>query len=428
MVIIKIKNNAEIGSFSWLVFGRILQMIISFFIGVISARFLGPSNYGLLNYAGAYCAFFTSLCTLGINSIIVKSLIDEPQKQGEILGTTLVLRFLSSILSAIAILCIVFVIDYGNLLVISVVALSCFAMLFQIFDTFNYWFQSRYQSKVIAISLLAAYIFTSTYKVILLMMQKDVRWFAFASSIDYLLIAIFLFIGYLKNKGPRLSFSIKRSKILLGNSYHFILSGMMVAIYGQTDKIMLKQMLDETAVGYYSLAVSLNSIWCFVLTAIIDSLYPNIMKLNKTDKFAYERKNKQLYALVIYISFFVAIMFAVFGKFAVNLLYGEAFLGAVAPLKIVALYTAFSYLGVARDAWIICENNQKYLKYIYFFAAILNVLLNYLLIPKFGASGAALASLATQLLTSMIIPLFIKDMRHNVRLMGEAILLKGVFK
>ena len=72
-------------------------------VGIFAARYLGPSNYGLINYAAAYATFFASLCTLGINSVIVKNFVDQPDQQGETIGTTLLLRAISSLLSALAI-------------------------------------------------------------------------------------------------------------------------------------------------------------------------------------------------------------------------------------------------------------------------------------------------------------------------------------
>ena len=81
---------------------------------------------------------------------------------------------------------------------------------------------------------------------------------------------------------------------------------------------------------------------------------------------------------------------------------------------------------VARDAWVVCEKKQRYLKYLYLGSAVLNVVLNYLLIPVWGTAGAAAASLFTQISTILIFPLFIKDFHPNVKLMVDAILLRGV--
>lgn len=422
----RFSKNKEAKNASWIIGGKIVQMIVSFFVGVLTARYLGPGQYGIINYVAAYVAFFTSFCTLGINSIILKEFADEPEKQGETIGTTLILRAVSSLLSAIMIVAIVAVLDRDEPTTIVVAVLLSISLVFHVADTFNYWFQFRYQSKVTSIATLTAYIITSAYRIILLITGKSIEWFAFAAAIDYFCIAVVLFVSYRKYHGQKLSFSWPRGKLLLGKSYHYILSGMMVAIYGQTDKMMLKQMLSEEAVGYYSLASVINNMWVFVLAAIIDSIAPTVVQLFKTDHRLYERKNRQLYAIVLYTSFAVAVGFMLFGRLFIRLVYGEAYLSAVGPLRIICWYTAFSYLGVARDTWIVCEGQQKYVKYITGGAAVANIFLNLALIPIWGASGAAAASLITQILTITLIPWLIKDMRPNVRLMIDALFLRGI--
>lgn len=422
----KIIRSKETKNAIWIIGGRVVQMVISFFVGILTARYLGPGNYGILNYAGAYVAFFTAFCTLGINSVILKDFVDHPDEQGQAIGTTLILRGLSSVLSSIMIIGIVMAIDTGESLTIMVTALCSVALVFQVADTLNYWFQSRYQSKVSSVATLIAYIVTSSYRIYLLIMQKDIKWFAFATSVDCICVAVILFWVYKKENGPKLSFSFYKAKELLGASYNYILASMMVAIYGQTDKMMLKQMLDETSVGYYSLASTINNMWVFFLAAIIDSLYPTIIRYANENRILFEKKNRQLYAIVIYISMFVAVGFMLFGELIIKILYGETYLPAAMPLKIVCWYTVFSYLGMARNAWIVSTNNQKYLKYICGGAAVANVLLNLLLIPVWGASGAALASLVTQISTIVFIPLLIPNMRPNVKLMLEALMLQKI--
>lgn len=412
---------------TWLIGGKITQMLLSLIVGIFTARYLGPGNYGLVNYGMAFVSFFMAFCTLGINSIIIKDFIDNPHEQGLAIGTTLVLRAVSSFCSAVMIISIVALLDKNEPLTIAVVILCSISLLFHIFDTFNYWFQSKYMSKVTAIATLIAYVATSLYKIILLLLNSQILWFAFASSVDYIVLGVILSIAYKLNNGPRLKFSWNKAKYLLKNSYHYILSGMMVAIYGQTDKLMLKQMLDDASVGYYSTATAICSMWVFVLAAIIDSVHPTIMQLYKQNYSEYERKNRQLYAIVFYISFFVSILFVLFGDFAIKILYGKDYAPAGAPLKIITWYTSFSYLGVARNAWIVCEGKQKYLKYLYFSAAVINVLLNLIFIPLRGAAGAAFASLITQISTSILLPLFFKDLRKNSILMLQAITLRGIF-
>lgn len=420
----KLLGNKTVKNAGWLIGGKVAQMLVSLIVSLLTARYLGPSNYGLINYAAAYTAFFSAFCTLGINSVIVKEFIDNPEQEGRIIGTSLAMKSISSFLSAIVIMCIVMVIDMREPLTITVVALSSVGMIFQIFETINYWFQSKLESKVTAMVTLIAYIITSLYKVILMIMGKSVVYFAFATSVDYICIGVMLLIAYRKYSGGKFSVSWKYGKTILKKSCHFILPSLMVSIYGQTDKIMLKQLISDAEIGYYSTAVSLCSVWCFVLTAIIDSAYPSIMKENNTNQKQFVKRNKQLYAIIFYISALVSLLFTIFAELIISIMYGEAYIPAVAPLRIITWYTAFSYLGVARNAWVVCKNKQKYLIYVYASAAILNVILNFIFIPMWGASGAAIASLAAQIATTMIVPFFIKGLKENSKMMLEAIIFK----
>ena len=421
-----LKGSKEIQNAGWIIGGRIAQMILSLVVSVLTARYLGPSNYGLINYGATYVAFFTSLCLLGLNSILLKDIIENPDEQGVALGTSIVLRLIASIASVVLVFIIVFFIDYDSKTTIIVVTLCSLSLLFQSFDVFNYWFQSRYESKISSIATLIAYVITAVYRLIMLYQGMSVEWFAVATVVDHFCIAIIMYYCYKKRKGPHLTFSLEKAKALLSNSYHYILSSMMVAIYSQTDKMMLKHIMNEENVGFYSLATSLNSMWVFILVAIIDSMFPTIMKLYNTDKEGYLKKNRQLYCIVIYASFSVAVFFVIFGQKIIQIMYGNEYLPATAPLNVVAWYTAFAYLGSARNAWMVCEKKQKYLKYLYSSAAIMNVLLNLLLIPQYGATGAAVASLFTQISTNLVFPCFICELRPNVRLMIDAFCLKGV--
>lgn len=420
-----LKNNSIIKNAGWIMAGKIIHMLLSFVIGLITARYLGPGNYGLINYAAAYATFFTAICTLGINSIIVKNFVDHPDEEGVALGTTILLRVISGFLSIGVITVIVSIVDAKETLTIVVVVLYSISLLFQSFDIFHQWFQSKLLSKYYAISTLISYCAASVYKIFLLATGKDIRWFAVSNSVDYLIVAVVLLLFYKKCKGPAMSFSWKKAKELLSSSHSYIIVSLMSAIYASTDKLMLKQLMEESAVGYYALAVSVSSMWVFVLSAIIESLSPSIMKYHNTDKAQYIIYNKRLYAIVFYCSVIASLGICLIAPLFIKIVYGEAYINSVAPLRIVVWYTAFSYLGTARNVWIVCERKQKYLKYIYITSAFTNVVFNYVFIPMWGASGAAFASLITQILT-IAVAVFIKPLRPNAKLMLDAIMLKGV--
>ncbi len=420
-------RNKTVKNAGYLIVGKVIQMAFALVISLLTARYLGPSNYGLINYASAYTGFAAAVCTLGINNVLVKEFIDHPGDEGMVIGTTLGLRAISSLLSALAIAAITFVVDADEPTTKLVVVLASVGVIFQISETFNYWFQSRLESKVTAIATLVAYLISSAYKVYLLIAGRSVEFFVLVSSLDYLCLGIILLSQYKKRTNSAIRFSWNYGKNLLGKSYHFIFSGLMISIYAQTDKLMLKHMIGQTENGYYATAVAVCGMWCFILSAVIDSVYPSIMEAAKVNnETLFRKRNVQLYAIVFYLSAFVSLCFTVLARPIILILYGESYLPAAAPLRIITWYTAFSYLGVARNAWVVAKDRQKYLFRIYAASALANVVLNYLLIPSLGASGAAVASLAAQVFTTLIVPFFIKDMRENSMLMLDAIMLKGI--
>ncbi len=416
-------GSANVKNASWIIAGKLAQMLISMVVGLLTARYLGPDRYGTINYANSYIAFFTAICTLGINSILVKEILEKPNEQGEIIGTTLVLRFFSSVLSIVTIFAIVSVVDKDEPTTILVVLLCSLRLFFEIFDTFDYWFQARLQSKVPAVAKTMAILVVSLYKVLILILKKNILWFAIATSIDYVVYAIVLIFAYRKNDGQSLVYSGKRALQLLMRSYHFMLSGIAIAIYGYIDRLMIKQLLKNQDVGLYSAATNVSMMWTFILLAIIDSMRPTIMLLYEKNREQFYRRLTQLYSIIIYLSAFVSFFFFIFGYQIIDLLYGEKFISAASTLRIVTWSTAFAYLGVARNIWIICENKQKYLLKLYVLSAIVNIFFNYYLIPRCGIEGAAWTAVITQVSSSVVIPLFYKDLRANTIFIFKAFLL-----
>ena len=229
----RLKNvlkNRVVKNAGWLIGGRIYHMILAFFVGLLTARYLGPSNFGLINYAMTYTSFFASFCTLGINSVIIKNFIDHPSEEGETIGSAIILRTISGLLSICMMMGITMILDKGEPITHIVVFLSAIGVLFQTMDTLNYWFQARLESRYAAISTVVSYTVVSIYKIWLLVTGKSVQWFAVSTSIDYLVVAVVLLVAYIKKSGPKFGFSWKKAKELIGASYHFILAGLMLSL------------------------------------------------------------------------------------------------------------------------------------------------------------------------------------------------------
>ena len=423
---LKSKNLRNSG---WMMGQQIFQMVLQLVVGVLSARYLGPSNYGTLNYTASFVAFFSSIASLGMDGVVIKKMVDHPEDEGVYLGSAMGFRLFSSMLSIFSVSLIVFVLNPSEPIKLLLVLLQSFQLSFKAIQILNSWFQRHLRSKYVSIGRMIACVVVSAYKIFLLVTAKSILWFAFSNSLTELVIMGVEIAFYRYSGGKRLRFSFSKGKEILSESYHFILSGLMVAIYGQMDKIMIGQMMTDTDVGFYTTAAAICTLWVFVPTAIISSFQPTIMELKKSgNEQLYLRRLKQVYSAVIWLCIFVSAGVALLAKPIVLLLYGSAYMGAVDTVRIIIWSETFSMIGTARGIWVLCERKNKYVKYCLFVGSAVNLILNAFMIPWIGINGAAIATLITQIVTSLIAPLLFKGFRAHTKLVLQAVSLEWYLK
>lgn len=408
----------------WIISIRVVQAFVAMLINMLTARYLGPSGFGLITYASSLVAFVLPIMQLGLSNVLVQEIVNNPNDEGKILGTSITLSFISSICCIAGVTAFAFVANPDEPTTIVVCFLYSLILIFQAFDYVEYWYQAKLISKYTSMISLMAYVIVSAYKIFLLVKGKSVYWFAISNALDYVLISFGGLVLYRRLGGGELSFSLEIGKKLFSKSKHYILSSMMVTVFAQTDKIMLKMMLDESATGYYGAAVTCAGMTGFVFTAIIDSFRPSIFEGQKEGNEVFRHRLTMLYSIVIYLSLAQSIVMTLFSKWIIYILYGTAYNPAISALQIIVWYTTFSYMGSVRNIWILANEKQKCLWQINMSGAVANVILNAVLIPLMGINGAAVASLITQLFSNVIVGYIIKPIRPNNAIMVESLRVK----
>ena len=208
---------------------------------------------------------------------------------------------------------------------------------------------------------------------------------------------------------------------MLSKSKHYILAALMIVVIQNTDHIMLTSMIGKTENGYYSAAITTAGVAQFVFTAIIDSFRPLILSSKKNDNDDYENNISRLYGIIVYLSIAQSLVFTIFAPFIVGILYGAEYSAAVPVLQILTWYRAFSFMGTIRNIWLLAEAKQKYLPTINLVGVVMNILLNALFIPIWGACGASLASLLTQIAMNFALGFVFKPIAYNNTLMMRGI-------
>lgn len=421
-----LKNKVAKNSI-WIISCKVVQSVLGVIVNMLTARYLGPSNYGLINYAASIAAFLVPVMQLGLNAIIVQEIVNNPEKEGETLGTSLVMSQISAFFCIIGVFAFSMVANRGETETIIVCCLYSLLLFFYGLEMIQYWFQAKLLSKYVSLTMLAAYVVVSAYKIYLLVTSKSVYWFAISNALDYAIIAFVLLIIYKKLGTCKLSFSFETAKKLFAKGKYYIVSSMMVTIFAQTARIMLKFMIDNEAVGYYSAAVACAGMTSFVFTAIIDSARPMIFESKKTSHELFEQNITRLYSVIIYFALIQSVGIAVFSDLLVKILYGPLYKDSVLVLRIIAWYTTFSYLGAVRNIWILAEGKHKILWVLNLSGALFNILINFIFIPIWGINGAAMTAFLTQIFTNVILGFIVKPIRGNNKLMFKALNIRNLF-
>ncbi|MBF0300822.1 MAG: flippase [Oligoflexia bacterium] len=426
----KIKDNLNpnrikiIFNTTWLLIEKFFRIGLGFFVTALVARYLGPKDFGLLSYAISLMALFESFINLGLNSVLKKYLLYWPDKKGKLLGTTLFLRFISA-LSIVTMLLLLLPHYYkytpGLRAIIYILSLS---LIFKVFDLVDLWYESQVKSKYSTIVKSVAIISISAFKLVLIYLQAPLYYFAWAVTIE----AILCTLGYIyllkRQKEPldAWKFDIEIFKKLYAECWPLILSSIAVMIYMKIDQIMLKHLADERAVGIYSVAVKLSEPWGFVAVNIIASIFPTIVLAKQKSLKDYYNKLQKLFSFMTCFALIISIPITIFAHQIIGLIFSEKYVESVPILQIHIWSNLFVFWAVAQDPWDIVEKHTKFVCFKSVFAAILNVGLNFYLIPRYQGIGAAWATLISYSMVGFFFNLLHRKTRKAFRSQFKSLL------
>lgn len=414
---------------AWLFGDKILRMGVGLLVVVWIARYLGPEQFGLMNYAMAIVALFGAVASLGLNSIVVRDLIQVPETANITLGTAFLLQVVGGLLAfGLAIVTIIVARPDDDQTKLTVAVLG-FVMVFKATEVVKYWFESQVNSKYTVWVENGVFLILAVIKVCLILTHASLMAFIWAAFAEGLLVAIGLLSIYAWRGGSlsRWCIHYSRTRALLKNGWPLMLSGLAVMIYMRVDQIMLGQMLGDEAVGIYTAAVRISEVWYFIPMAIVASVFPSIIEAKKNSETLYYQRLQKLFDFMVLLALAVAIPMTFLSDWIVVFLFGEEFAQAGSVLILHMWAGIFTYLGVASGKWFLMENMSMLLFYRTAIGAFVNVILNLVLIPVNGVLGAAIATLISYAVAGFLFDLLVKDSRKVFLMKASAILLRGVY-
>lgn len=409
---------------SWMFGEQILRMISGLLVGIWVARYLGPEQFGIFSYAIAFVAIFGSIAKLGLDGIVVRDLVNEPHKRDDYLGTAFWLKLVGAF-TALGFVAFATLFTSNNATTNLYVFIIASGLVFQSFEVVDFYFQSKVLSKFVSLSKMAQLLISSLLKIYFVITSADLFWFVLVSLFDQITLAITLSIAYLHQKIGSFyrNFDLKLAKKLLTDSWPMVLGGVVLMIQARMDQVMIKEMIGNAELGYYSSATRLIEVFSFVPVILTTSLFPAIVNAKKISQELYESRLFNFYRLMMLLFLFVGIPIYFFGNQIVVFLYKDAFAPAGQLLSLMVFRLFFTNYGVVRGAYLMTENLMKYSMITMLVGTILNLILNYFWISSYHSVGAIWASITSFFATTFLIDYYYYRTRMNCKMMLKSMLL-----
>lgn len=394
----KIEDRLELkqflGNTGWMLGDKIVSQSVGLFVGVWLARYLGPQLFGDFSYATALVLIFSPFATLGLDGIVIRRLVQDPSCKNEVLGTSFIIMLVGGLVAFALTMASIFIVKPDNNLIYWLVGILASCIIFQAFIAIEFWFESQLQWKFSAFGKTSAFLLLSFVKISLILLEAPLIAFAWAALAETILGSIGLLIVY-RLRGYSIRawlFSHSMAKLLLRDSWPLFFTIFLTMIYLRIDQVMIGKMIGSEELGNYSVAVRISEVWYFIPTIICSSILPAVIRAESVSEELFHAHLQRLYCLMAFISYVVALPVAFFSDTVIQVLFSSAYTEASPILAMLIWAGLFTSLGAARHVFILSKNWTKVNLVSIGLGSVLNILLNFLLIPQYGAMGAAMAT------------------------------------
>ena len=409
-----------------------LARVGSLAIGVIINNFalsnyLGAKAFGILNYPMAIVTFFMAIAALGLDGLVTRELLNDPDKKDVILGTSFWMRLVAGFATLPLVYAVYAVINHYKTIdtpfvYVLIVGFTSVVQSVNIIDSF---FQSTVQGRAIMYVQVIGNLFSAAVKLGFIILKLPLVWFIYSLLFDAVIIAFGYLITYVKNDNRLVSwqYSSAVAKHLLKLSWPLIFSAVLVSIYMKIDQLMIASYLDSVQLGIYATVARLSESWYFIPVAIVNSVFPAIMNARKTDMDRYHKRLQNMYDLMVVISLSIAIVMSFCSSIIYHLVYKPQFWSGAPVLAVHIWAGIFVFLGSASAQYLIAEGYTKLSMLRTGVGAMVNIVLNMMLLPRYGILGAAYATLAAYFIATFFIVFIPQTRKQGLRMLKSLFLI-----
>lgn len=404
---------------NWLMLEKLLLLPLGLVLNVLLARHLGVEQLGHYSYILSLIFLVGPVATMGLGSLITRELVNHPNDKASILGASLLVRLMGCLVVMLGLFgyaCFQSKQEQQWLLILGV------AQVFSAFSFIDFFFQAKLTVKYSAFARLGTQIILFALRLTAILLDSSLQIFIWLFAVELLVNAV-LFVGfywYSSGSPTRWILDFKRAKGLLSQSYLLIFSGIAAVIYLKIDMVMLAKIAGHGETGLYAVASRLSEIWYFIPAAMVSSFFPMLLKSRQQDTELYKRKLQKLCDLLFIMSVVVILPVVWLSAPVIELLYGRDYVAASSILSVHIFAGVFIFMRALLSKWLIAEDLLRFSLISQGLGAVSNVAFNFLFIPKYGAIGAAWATLISYACASYFALFFSSHTRSFAFIMTRA--------
>lgn len=382
---------------------QVITWAFTFLLIIFLPRYLGAEAYGAFGLSASIWLIVGVAVTFGMDVYLVKEIARHPEKTGDLLGTTLLVRVLLFGIGLGAVALYLHLVPYPPLVVRVIYFYGITQLIWQLITGCDAALQGLEIMEYTSIANIAGKAVNTILGITALLLGYDIYAIIVVSAIAAL-VTLLLQLLFLSRK-HRLRFHLRPVKgvALLRASLPYLLIALVATIYMEADIVIISLLLDETAVGWYAAARRLTGTFMFFPVVFIGAVFPALSRV-------YVHASEQLpllvrksFDLMVLMSIPIGLGLVVVADTLVVLLFGPEFAPAGPILSIMGVMLIFIYMNTLMGKFLVSTDRQHQWTLVMIVATLVSIGLDFLFIPlcqqRFnnGAIGGALSFLVTEI-------------------------------
>jgi PST family polysaccharide transporter len=373
---------------------RITRGAIGVSFGILIARNLGPAAFGQMGFAQALTAITGIFALLGLETVVVREIVRQPHRVGEILGSAAFMRFAGALIGLMVAVLTIEILRPSESQTIMLVAVLAAGTVFQASDVIELYFQANASFQLNSTARICACLLNALLRVGLLLSGASVVAFVWSLVFEMVIGSLFLVFLYRQRGGRRWQISFDCLKKLSRDAWPLAASALVIMAYMRIDQLLLGQFLGSEKLGIYMAAVRLTEIWYVLPVALAAATFPHLVEARLQGGEAFSDAVYALYKTLGRLALLFSVGLALFSGPLINFLYGSDYAESAVVLQVYAWATIPVFLGTASERYLIVSGHTGIALTRTLLGFVVNISLNFILIPRFGVVGAAWATAA----------------------------------